>query len=280
MNVFLSVVGCSPKHIGWKSRRAWRQRRKRGKIWCPFSSCCSDINAKVRYMNYWMTTTTTLTSISYTATSTFASIICSPTGFTHVTCPSGWRGQRKNLLLCLKFNQMFGSGFVLMCTVLRTLHIVFVCVRDSFAVARIYQDDFEKVSIKPLGLNKSSETSILHSIGNLSFERRKQFLRKSFTKLWLRSLETWQDISIYGQQGKKQKISLSDLWWIITFIGAFFKREMIIIHLCQSSILKVKHHWYHFCTEQFGLKLSEAKMYHKIMTNSKANKITLCHSHV
>merc|ERR1712223_1817268 len=44
---------------------------------------------EVRYMNYWMTTTTTLTSISYTATSTFASIICSPTGFTHVTCPSG-----------------------------------------------------------------------------------------------------------------------------------------------------------------------------------------------
>merc|ERR1712223_1289649 len=44
---------------------------------------------EVRYMNYWMTTTTTLTSISYTATGTFASIICSPTGFTHVTCPSG-----------------------------------------------------------------------------------------------------------------------------------------------------------------------------------------------
>ena len=110
---------------------------------------------------------------------------------------------------------MFGSGLVLMknmCTVLRTLHIVFVCVRDSFAVARIYQDDFEKVSIKPLGLNKSSETSILHSIGNLSFERRKQFLRKSFTKLWLRSLETWQDISIYmGSKEKNTKISLSDL---------------------------------------------------------------------
>ena len=212
MNVFLSVVGCSPKHFGWKSRRAWRQRRKRGKIWCPFSSCCSDTNAKVRYMNYWMTTTTTLTSISYTATSTFASIICSPTGFTHVTCPSGWRGQRKNLLLCL----MFGSGFVFlknMCTVLRTLHIVFVCVRNSFAVVRIYQDDFEKVSIKPLGLNKSSETSILHSIGNLSFERRKQFLRKSFTKLWLRSLETWQDISIYGQQGKKTKNQLK--WFMM-----------------------------------------------------------------
>ena len=106
VNAFLSVVGCSPKHVGWKSRRAWRQRRKRGKIWCPFSSCCSDTNAKVRYMNYWMTTTTTLTSISYTATSTFASIICSPTGFTHVTCPSGWGGQRKNLPRCRLFNQV------------------------------------------------------------------------------------------------------------------------------------------------------------------------------
>ena len=166
VNAFLSVVGCSPKHVGWKSRRAWRQRRKRGKIWCPFSSCCSDTNAKVRYMNYWMTTTTTLTSISYTATSTFASIICSPTGFTHVTCPSGWR---KNLRLCLLF------GLVLLKNIYtRTLHIVFVCVRDSFAVAGIYQDDFEKVSIKPLGLKKGSKTSILHSIGKPSFERRKK----------------------------------------------------------------------------------------------------------
>ena len=82
---------------------------------------------------------------------------------------------------------MFGSGLVLlknMCTVYRTLHIVFVCVRYSFAVARIYQDDFEKVSIKTLGLKKSSKTSILHSIGKLSFER------GSFITLWLRYLET------------------------------------------------------------------------------------------
>ena len=181
-----------------------------------FSSCCSDTNAKVRYMNYWMTTTTTLTSISYTATSTFASIICSPTGFTYVTCPSGWRGQRKNLSLCLLFNQVFGSFLVLlknMCTVLRTLHIVFVCVRDSFAVARIYQDDFEKVNIKPFGLKNSSKTSILHPIGKPSFERRKKLLRKSFTKLWLRFLKTWQDISIYGQQGKKTKNQLK--WFMM-----------------------------------------------------------------
>ena len=88
-------------------------------------------------------------------------------------------------------------------------------------------------------------------------------LRKSFIKLWLRYRETWQDIS----KEKGQKISLSDLWWIITFIDTFFSREMIIIQPQQSSILKVKHNWHHFGTEQFGLKLSEPKIYHKIIQN-------------
>ena len=57
----------------------------------------------------------------------------------------------------------------------------------------------------------------------------------------------------------------------------FFTREMIIIQPQHSSILKVKHHWHHFGTEQFGLKLSEANIYHKIMTNIKANKIMPIH---
>ena len=72
---------------------------------------------------------------------------------------------------------MFGFGLVLLKNIYtRTLHIVFVCVRYSFAVARIYQDDFEKVSIKPLGLKKSSKTNILHSI------EKKKIVKKKFHK--------------------------------------------------------------------------------------------------
>ena len=39
-----------------------------------------------RLMNYWMTTTTTLISISYTATSTFASVTCTPAEFPYSMC--------------------------------------------------------------------------------------------------------------------------------------------------------------------------------------------------
>ena len=182
-----------------------------------FSSCCSDINAMPR----WGTWTTGWRRRQRWRRSATRRRAPSPPSSalplaSHMSPVPAAEGAEEKLTLVSNVQPMFGSGFVLlknMCTVLRTLHIVFVCVRDSFAVARIYQDDFEKVSIKPLGLNKSSETSILHSIGNLSFERRKQFLRKSFTKLLLRSLETWQDISIYGQQGKKTKNQLK--WFMM-----------------------------------------------------------------
>ena len=39
-----------------------------------------------RVLNYWMTTTTTVTSHSYTVTSTFASLLCTYDGFTYATC--------------------------------------------------------------------------------------------------------------------------------------------------------------------------------------------------
>ena len=41
---------------------------------------------EVRVLNYWMTTTTTVTSHSYTVTSTFASLLCTYDGFTYATC--------------------------------------------------------------------------------------------------------------------------------------------------------------------------------------------------
>ena len=39
-----------------------------------------------KFLNYWMTTTTTVTSISYTATSTVGSIICTYPNFNYLTC--------------------------------------------------------------------------------------------------------------------------------------------------------------------------------------------------
>ena len=39
-----------------------------------------------RLMNYWMTTTTTLISISYTATSTLATVTCTPAEFPYSMC--------------------------------------------------------------------------------------------------------------------------------------------------------------------------------------------------
>jgi len=46
-----------------------------------------DMDAREeRVLNYWMTTTTTVTSHSYTVTSTFASLLCTYDGFTYATC--------------------------------------------------------------------------------------------------------------------------------------------------------------------------------------------------
>merc|ERR1712226_1721176 len=40
-----------------------------------------------RFVNYWITTTFTSTTTSYTATSTLKSIYCTPNGFTYNNCP-------------------------------------------------------------------------------------------------------------------------------------------------------------------------------------------------
>merc|ERR1711997_509974 len=40
-----------------------------------------------RFVNYWITTTFTSTTTSYTATSTLASIICTPVGYSFANCP-------------------------------------------------------------------------------------------------------------------------------------------------------------------------------------------------
>jgi hypothetical protein len=43
-----------------------------------------------RYLNYWMTTTTTVTELSYTVTSKMASIHCTPRlGWSYITCKGG-----------------------------------------------------------------------------------------------------------------------------------------------------------------------------------------------
>ena len=40
-----------------------------------------------RFLNYWLTTTITTTLTSYTATSSVASLICTPAGYTNDGCP-------------------------------------------------------------------------------------------------------------------------------------------------------------------------------------------------
>ena len=40
-----------------------------------------------RYLNYWLTTTITATFTTYTGTSTIASILCTPAGYTQAGCP-------------------------------------------------------------------------------------------------------------------------------------------------------------------------------------------------
>jgi hypothetical protein len=39
-----------------------------------------------RFLNYWMTTTTTATSFSYTVTSKLGSVVCTPEGFSYLLC--------------------------------------------------------------------------------------------------------------------------------------------------------------------------------------------------
>merc|ERR1712083_306540 len=40
-----------------------------------------------RFLNYWLTTTITTTFTTFTATSSLASLICTPAGFTNAGCP-------------------------------------------------------------------------------------------------------------------------------------------------------------------------------------------------
>ena len=49
---------------------------------------------KPKFLNYWMTRTKTMTITSYSTTSTFGSLICTPTSFQYGPCPgSGWIGK-------------------------------------------------------------------------------------------------------------------------------------------------------------------------------------------
>ena len=48
----------------------------------------SDNARDAKYLNYWMTTTTTQTEYSYTSTHKLASLLCYPQkGFTYLSCP-------------------------------------------------------------------------------------------------------------------------------------------------------------------------------------------------
>jgi len=48
----------------------------------------SDAARDAKYLNYWMTTTTTQTEYSYTSTHKLASLLCYPLkGFTYLSCP-------------------------------------------------------------------------------------------------------------------------------------------------------------------------------------------------
>merc|ERR1711881_71254 len=40
-----------------------------------------------RFLNYWLTTTITTTFTTYTATSSLASLVCTPAGYTNDGCP-------------------------------------------------------------------------------------------------------------------------------------------------------------------------------------------------
>ena len=41
-----------------------------------------------RFLNYWLTTTITTTFTTYTATSSVASLVCTPAGYTNDGCPA------------------------------------------------------------------------------------------------------------------------------------------------------------------------------------------------
>ena len=49
---------------------------------------------KAKFLNYWMTITKTMTITSYSTTSSFGSLICTPTSFEYGPCPgNGWQGK-------------------------------------------------------------------------------------------------------------------------------------------------------------------------------------------
>ena len=44
-----------------------------------------------KFINYWITTTLTNTTTSYTATLTIGGVQCTPNGFTNIQCPGNGR---------------------------------------------------------------------------------------------------------------------------------------------------------------------------------------------
>ena len=46
-----------------------------------------ELEREGKFLNYWMTTTVVSTSYSYTATSSIASVVCTPVGYTEANCP-------------------------------------------------------------------------------------------------------------------------------------------------------------------------------------------------
>jgi hypothetical protein len=42
-----------------------------------------------KFLLYWLTTTTTISTTVFTATSSIASIVCTPAGYTNAECPAG-----------------------------------------------------------------------------------------------------------------------------------------------------------------------------------------------
>ena len=48
-----------------------------------------------KFLNYFMTVTSYLTNTQYSATSTLASLYCTPPGWTMDRCPGGTTGKKK-----------------------------------------------------------------------------------------------------------------------------------------------------------------------------------------
>jgi hypothetical protein len=46
-----------------------------------------DEEREAKFLNYWMTTTVITTYTSYTVTSSIASVVCTPAGYTDAGCP-------------------------------------------------------------------------------------------------------------------------------------------------------------------------------------------------